>query len=683
MHHLTKNTKLILLVAVLFVGGVSFAHASGVISASVQQMLWWIVNNLFGWMLGIAGLVLNFAINDFIIGFGDKFLGSGVGVVVDKLWENVRDIFNLTFIFGLVYIGFKIILDSDDSRTRQWLIHLILAALLVNFSLYITKFIVDISNITATQIIINGFETTPNKTADISGYFMDMLGIKSVMTSADGGLAEEFTKGENSAWGYIFGTAILFIISTYVFAVGGIMLIIRYVSLILYMVLSPLMFIGWVFPQMDEYTRKYWKGFLGRAFFAPVYIILVYFAALVVDAFYVQANNTSPDFKLLFVGKGADIMGGGANSTFATTLPPFILACMFLVGAVVVGNKLSADGAGTAINFGRNMTQKFRRSVTGASRAVGQAAWAQTGGRTLRYASDTTGKGLEKRLNRLQTSDGRFGSVARWAGADRVVRGTANKLQNAKYGMNTTRDQDAKLEGDINERYQKSNNLKDQETILSDVNTSAEDVTKAFQDLAKHLKDFTTNDLKTLGLDKLKEERIALNLNDKQIEALEKDGAYSASELQQIKDARKKASVNVATGNLTTLTSSQAIQNALDEQNNIRANFLRNKSISDIGKLDNGVFTAPEMIQHLEPSAIAEKMKNGGLSNKEIEDIKDNIEKHLKDLAQNNAQQYTSEAKRWDNTIKNNTVLYRLNVDPNVLNQNPTPTPKIWTPGQP
>ena len=100
------------------------------------------VIGFLGWIMTLAGNLLNYALNVFVIGFGTQFSGN-VGVVVNESWALLRDLFNLTFIFGLVYIGFKMILGSDDRNSRKWLINIILAALLVNFSLFVTKFIVD------------------------------------------------------------------------------------------------------------------------------------------------------------------------------------------------------------------------------------------------------------------------------------------------------------------------------------------------------------------------------------------------------------------------------------------------------------------------------------------------------------------------------------------------------------
>jgi hypothetical protein len=97
---------------------------------------------------------LNFAVNEFIIDFGGNVTGTGIGAAIDTLWSVVRDFFNIIFIFAIIYLGFKMILGSDDSGTKRALVYLIIAALLVNFSLFISKFIVDFSNILAEQVAI-------------------------------------------------------------------------------------------------------------------------------------------------------------------------------------------------------------------------------------------------------------------------------------------------------------------------------------------------------------------------------------------------------------------------------------------------------------------------------------------------------------------------------------------------
>jgi len=371
MCNLKKYLPIFILTPLLFLA--SF-HTTFAATSWAQDTVWTIVNGVFGTILGWSGLLLNVGINDFIIGFGKNFINTGVGQTVDMMWSTVRDLFNLTFIFGLVYIGFKMILNSDDSNTKRFLIRLVMAALLVNFSLYITKFVVDVSNIAASEIVLNGFPNVKNADkTDLSGYFMNYLGLQTLWDKESIGAQEN----DGAAWALIFGTAILFIVASFVFAVGGFMLIIRYAVLCLFMVLSPLMFLGWVFPGMQSYTDAYWKKLLGRAFYAPVYVLLVFFSAKVIDAFYasgIAGGNGVANFGTVIADSSKKMVDGGFNATF----PPFILSCIFLVSAVVVGQKMGADGAAGAVSLGRNLTGRVRRGVGVAAGGAtfGAAAWA-------------------------------------------------------------------------------------------------------------------------------------------------------------------------------------------------------------------------------------------------------------------------------------------------------------------
>ena len=63
-----------------------------------------------------------------------------------------------------------------------------------HLDLYITKFVVDVSNITATQIVLNGFNPDADGDVDISGTFMNSLGITSMI-----GLPEN---ADSEAWSY-------------------------------------------------------------------------------------------------------------------------------------------------------------------------------------------------------------------------------------------------------------------------------------------------------------------------------------------------------------------------------------------------------------------------------------------------------------------------------------------------
>ncbi len=325
-----------------------FALAQGNIVASyVEKILFSFVNTVFGTMVGLAGSLLNFSINNFVVGFGDIYKTKGLGFAIDSLWVIVRDIFNLTFIFGLVFIGLKMIFESDSSA-KKLLVNLILAALFVNFSLFITKFVVDFSNIATVQIV-NTFPKDKAGDPDFSGAFADSMGLSSTQKLTTETFQTKFAGG--GGLGFIFGQLFIYIIATFVFMGGALLLMIRFVVLNLYMLLSPLMFLGLVFPSAAGVSKDYWKGFLGRAFFAPAYILMLYFSLKIMTSYKLILPPGQTGLAEVFT-KPLEL---------GSVLPPFILTAIFLIASLVIAQKMGAQGASGVISAGKALTGKARK----------------------------------------------------------------------------------------------------------------------------------------------------------------------------------------------------------------------------------------------------------------------------------------------------------------------------------
>ncbi len=638
--------SIISILAILLLAFPWFASAA---ANFIQQAMWSIVVAFFGFFVGLSGWVLNFGVTDYVVGFGDEFLNSGVGAAVDGLWVAVRDIFNLTFIFGLVYIGFKMILNSDDSNTQRWLKNLILAALLVNFSLYITKFIVDFSNILATQIA-NTFPTTTTGVIDVSGAFMNSLGITSLLN------AGTLNAQAGAAWGVIFGTMILFIVMIFVFAAGGIMLLIRYVALCLYMVLSPLMFLGWVFPQMQSVTSDYWRGFLGRAFFAPLYLLLVYFSWYVVSALYTSQTlaGKAPNFNQTLA-----VSGGQVVTNFGSTFPPFIISCIFLIASIVIANKLGADGAATAMSYGKSASNWTKRRVQNAAwsttRAAGRGA-AYVPAKAARRGSYALGNSLERQLNKLQEKEGKLGKLARTNGADNLFRGGSEKMKNAKYGLGTTIQEDrtkqasiqnaAKARVEQNELENKSNVAKAGVAIAAAAAAQqgiAEDQREHAAKMREEQKAVLATNVPKLADDKLlamshrQLTDIAAHLTDKQVATLEKSGKFSSfgsdSEIEQIKTARNQ---NTFKDYLTDLEDTSNSANQLSDALKGLADTVKNLSNERLQGLDKSQLTDERVAMNLSGKQLDTLRDSGKFSPSEIKEIRDARTRGLSAVASGN-----------------------------------------------
>ena len=321
----------------------------GETAGPIMQTLHWVVTTAFGWLVGLAGITFDYSISAFTIGFGALYESSNLGFTINAIWGTVRDIFNLTFIFGLVYIGFKMILDSSDSNARKMLISLLGAALLVNFSLFITKFVIDFSNIAAFKVYQAFEQVSGDQVASIGSAFMELLGVS-------GALGVPYTA--SGGFAYIIGLMILLMVLTYVFFAGAILLLVRFVVLNIYMVFSPVMFLGWVFPSMAGQSKKYWNGFLSQAFFAPAFLFMIYLTYRVADAY---NGGLQKDLGDAFRDTG----GAG----IAQVIPFFAMVIVFLLASMMVAKKMGGQGAAFSIG----MADKAKNYAVGGMANAGRA----------------------------------------------------------------------------------------------------------------------------------------------------------------------------------------------------------------------------------------------------------------------------------------------------------------------
>ena len=468
--HFTKKNLLVSLsvLVILVLPQISHAQVADAVGGAIQSLLYNFVVVVFGMLVRFGGMLLDAGIEYFVIGFGDVFNNSGVGLAVNDTWVIIRDFINLFFIFGLVYIGIRMILDSDNSNTRRWLVNLIMAALLVNFSLFATKFVVDFSNKLATEIADAGLGAdkdpkTGAYTANVSGELMLRMGI----TTALGG--ETTAMPANAGWGYIFGIAILFMVSAFVFAAGGILLIIRFAVICLYLVLSPVMFASWVLPGLSDTMNRYWKDFIKRCFVAPIYLTFIYFSFQIMGGLQQTikgsgeganaTNFANPNWSATL---GASSPNTVQDSTLGT-LPFFVLICIFMIASLVAANKLGAEGAGKALSIGKKLNNKIQSGVKNTTKF----AAAQTGGRAARYASDKTGQAVGRGLRNLQQLEGtgRFAKATRALARTNAIQGTvggaADSLQKTKFGLSRTRAEDAKMQNQTNKNADNGMTLTD------------------------------------------------------------------------------------------------------------------------------------------------------------------------------------------------------------------------------
>ncbi len=298
------------------------------------------------WILSLAGQILDFTIT-LSLSATDLFNSPAVNIG----WKAVRDIFNMFFIFSLIYISIKTILKSGGYKTSDALKNVIIGAVLINFSLYFTKIVIDISNVFAVWIY-NGIQgLTPGGGGGISRTIQDIFSFEKMFQTRE--------VNDLSAFVAVFALIFLYAASIKIFLEVSFLFITRTVMFVFLLILSPIGFVGEVFPKLASESERWKKDLTGQALVAPVFLLLLYITLLFVDN--IQATT-------LFLNKPA--IDSTTKSSFT-----FVDFALFMITYFMI--KKSLDVA-------KDFSGKSGDMITGAIKGgLGIALGAATGGVAL------------------------------------------------------------------------------------------------------------------------------------------------------------------------------------------------------------------------------------------------------------------------------------------------------------
>jgi len=355
----------------------------------------------------IGGFLLDQSLGYFVLNIRDLIHGSGFNDTLTTMWSLLRDICNLAFIFGFIYVGIKLIIDADDSFTKRQLASIIIGALLINFSLFFVKIVIDVSNYIAVEIyntltIAPATSSTGTTQVNIAAKFASLLGISGYFGPPK---PDDFANitGAGGLSFYFMG-AIMLIVAGFVLAAGAILLVIRFVALVLLMIFSPLLFAATVFPATAHYAEELWHKLFNYSFFAPAYLFLLFLSIKVLEAFSTQIN---PDGKTLSVGVSTP-------DSFAVVLN-FIVVIMFLILTLQASIKFGIAGGDKALSIGKDLRNRGQRALGSGTFGLGAATMRATIGRGahLIAESDTV----------KDAAGNKNGRILGW-GARRVLKGS-------------------------------------------------------------------------------------------------------------------------------------------------------------------------------------------------------------------------------------------------------------------
>ncbi len=329
------------------------------------------------WLVGVAAKIL-----DFFLGYSLDSNAYRSDFII-KGWGLIRDISNVAFIFTLLYLAIRHILGSSS---KKYIPTLIIVALLLNFSLFFTKVVIDAGNILARAFYNSIVIENDQSYADAEGYKSITFGIVDKINPQNLLSSSIFLSGSSSASGQystqtgqftgtvtpviektgtIFAVFILMVIVNgflmWTFVSVALLFVGRVIGLWFSMIFSPIAFITLAVPGSGGLVKQMsfdtWKDtVLKLAFMAPIFIFFLYLMISFLSIF-----GTGPAVP----AEGADIF---------TNLMKIFIPFIFIIVLLQIAKKTADSMAG---EFG-SMVKSIVGKVAGvaAGGALGATAFA-------------------------------------------------------------------------------------------------------------------------------------------------------------------------------------------------------------------------------------------------------------------------------------------------------------------
>ncbi|MFH1161706.1 MAG: hypothetical protein V1696_00275 [Candidatus Jorgensenbacteria bacterium] len=380
-----------------FITGLLGAAAAAVVlgpTLMVAGVIGWIAMTLSGLLLSLGGLIAGAA------NYIQTFIVSDQNAIVTVGWTIVRDIANLGFVIVIIVIAFATILRIESYGAKKLLPRLIMAAILVNFSLQIGASIIGFSQV-ITDFFFTKISLSPG---EIGSTLLGAFGPQRFLAGAkDPGsaLAAGASITINLVMGPWLATAFN-LIMLFTILVLAFMLIIRFLSLSFLLVIAPITWLFFVIPALQGQFSKWWNKFLQWTFFAPATSFFVYLS-------FIAAQGLGE----LWKGAGSATISGVDSiiqSIFIDGVNVILLSG-FLIGGLIVAQNMSITGAKGAMSIANKVGGGVKKGF--AAYAGQQALRGGAAAAGSRWGRQISG-GLQGVGNRLQGVGAGGGRIARY-----------------------------------------------------------------------------------------------------------------------------------------------------------------------------------------------------------------------------------------------------------------------------
>ncbi len=357
-----------------------------------------LILTISSFLLYLAGILFNWAVAFLVFNFATT-LGNSSGMLL--AWGILRDFGNIILLFGFVYMGIQTILNLHHYNVGKTLSRLVIFAILLNFSLFISEAIIDTSNVLASTLYnqtsfcgIEDMECLIN--SGVASHILQRAGIASAL--GFGGQNQEAVAGLQAGVGdggkgnYLtnpigetlkfLGLAILVTTAAVVLFAGAFLLISRAIFLAFLMVVSPIGFAGMAVPWLEKIAKDWWDALIKQSLFAPVFLLLLFVGLKVLEGLDTLRGG----------GLGSAITAKGGLDTGPILL--FMLVIGFMIAALLAAKKFGIYGAEAVTKTGTGIIGHAAGAAT-----FGAMGWAAR--RTIGSASQAAASRLRSRTSVL------------------------------------------------------------------------------------------------------------------------------------------------------------------------------------------------------------------------------------------------------------------------------------------
>ncbi len=373
--------------------------------------------------------------------YSQLFLTSG--------WGAARDIANMLFIFILIYIAVTIIYSAETHGTMKTLAAVVVMALLINFSFFITRVVVDAGNILAVQFYnaipaqpmsqtaansslqastLNSLGLSPGDKKDLTASIMETIKVQKL-------LGQESFKKFTERNGFVTNVLIqvtVYIMVGWIFAIlalaffaVGFKFIIRIIILWFVIIAAPLAFAMRAFASNDIARKLYneWQSALLKFSFYPAVFLFMFLIMNYIMQEMGKTGGLVPDvFAILSTtAPGSTDPAVSLGGAFATVL--------IRLGFVVIMLLFGLKAADQLVLHGSSAAEKVTNWASG--KVMGWAENRRFAGLAYRASVGRAANNLDKKVGSMRLANDTV--TGAWIG-NKVRKGILAPLANKGYG---------------------------------------------------------------------------------------------------------------------------------------------------------------------------------------------------------------------------------------------------------